>query len=88
MFFKVSVNWHSKDMIYEPRFNNLWSCIQFPIQKQARPEGVNMKYWEWQLVNNQIENSNKNILERFYPSDTLYVDESFRRGYGLGGDWC
>ena len=71
-----------------PRLDNLWYFIEFPIQKQQRPEGMNMNYWEWQLVNNQIEKFNRNILEILSQSDTLYVDESFRRGYGLGGDWC
>ena len=27
-------------------------------------------------------------MEKFSPSDKLCEDEIFRRGYGLGGDWC
>ena len=46
-----------------------------------------MKEWEWQLVNEHIENFNIHILARLYPSEKLYVDEIFIRWYRLGGDW-
>ena len=50
-------------------------------------EGMNMKEWEYQLVNNHIENFNMRRLERFSPSYRLCVNEIFQRWYGLGGDW-
>ena len=77
-----------KTDLMRPGFDHLWSCIQFPIQNQPRKEWMNMKDWEWKLVNDQIENFNRNILEKLSPSDTLCVDEIFRREYSLGGDWC
>ena len=46
-----------------------------------------MKEWEWQLVNDHIENFNSHRLERLYTSERLCGDESFIRWYGLGGDW-
>ena len=69
------------------RFDHLWSFIRFSIQQKPRPEGINMKEWECQLVNDHIEKFNSHILENLSPSDRLCVYESFRRWCGLGGDW-
>ena len=38
-----------------------------------------MEEWEWQLVNDHIENLNRNILEMFSPSEILFVYEISRR---------
>ena len=48
---------------------------------------MNIKEWEWQLVNDHIENFDRHRPERFSPSERICVDESFRRWYGLGGNW-
>ena len=69
-----------------PRFDNLWSCIQLSRQKNPIPKGMSIKEWEWQLVNDHIENFNNHRLKRLYPSYRLCVNESFSRWYVLGGD--
>ena len=48
---------------------------------------MNMKEWEWQLVNYHIEKFNIYRLEIFSPSERLCLDKIFRSWYGLGGDW-
>ena len=47
-----------------PRFNYFWSCIQFSRKQQLRMEGVNMKEWEWKLVNYHTEKFNSHRLAR------------------------
>ena len=65
----------------------MWSLIQFPRQKHTRPEGTNMKGWEWKLVNDHIKNFNNNRLESLYHPQRICVNEIFSRCNGLGGDW-
>ena len=48
---------------------------------------MNMKEWDWKLVNYQIEKYNNYILAKFSPSYRICVDEIFSRWYGLGGEW-
>ena len=73
--------------ITRKRFNHLWSCINFSIQKNPRHEGMNIKEREWNLVNYHIIKSNRHRLTRLFPSERRYVYGSFRRWYGLVGDW-
>ena len=68
-----------------PMFNHMWSCIWFSRQKQPNMDRMNMRKWEWQLVNGHIEEFNNYRLEWFYPSERLCVDDIFSRWYGLGG---
>ena len=46
-----------------------------------------MKEWEWQLVNDHIDNFDNNRLAMFSPPERLGMDESFIIWLGLGGDW-
>ena len=62
-----------------PRFDNLWSCIRFSRHQHPRLEGMNIKEWGWKLFNDHIEKFNTHRLERLSPSESLCVDEIFRR---------
>ena len=48
---------------------------------------MNLKEWEWRLVNDHINKFNNHRLARFCPSERLGTDESFGRWFGLRGDW-
>ena len=71
--------------LMRPRLDHLWSCIRFSIQQQPRQKMMNMKEWEWQLINDQIENFNRHRLERLSISERLCVDERFISLYSSGG---
>ena len=46
-----------------------------------------MKEWEWQLVNDHIKIFKSHRLKKLSPQEGLYLDVSFSRWYGFGGDW-
>ena len=68
-------------------FDHLWSCVRFSRHQHPITEGMSMKDWKFQLINEHIKNLNKHIMERISPSERLCVDEIFRIWYGLGCDW-
>ena len=39
------------------------------------------------IVDNHISNFNKNRARNYHPSDSICVDESMYRWYGIGGHW-
>ena len=39
------------------------------------------------LVGDHIDNFNKSYACNYYPSDSICVDESMSRWYGIGGHW-
>ena len=39
------------------------------------------------LVDDHVANFNKHRARKYYPSDSIYVDESMSRWYGIGGHW-
>ena len=39
------------------------------------------------LVDDHIANFNKNRARNYHPSDSIYVDESMSRWYGIVGNW-
>ena len=66
-----------------PIFGHLWSLIQLSRQQHPRPEGMNTKEWEWQLVNDHVEKFNRHRLERLSPSERPYANKIFSRWYFL-----
>ena len=77
MVFKVSfqVHWtycHKKDRINNAKVQSY--VVMHPVRHhQPRPEGVNIKKWEWQLINEKIEDFNRHRLERLSPLEILYM---------------
>ena len=86
-FKHISTPYMEKKGLTSPRFDNLLSCIKFSRQQHPRMEGMDMKEWEWQLVNNHIKNFNTHRLESLYPSESLCVEIVFSIWNGSGGDW-
>ena len=59
--------------LMRPRCDNIYPCIEFPIQQQKIPEGININDCECKFVNDHIEIFNRHKLERFYPLEIIYV---------------
>jgi hypothetical protein len=69
------------------RFDDLWSCCVWSMQPSERPEGMTHEAHRWMLVETFVGNINAHRKKYVKPSDTLCVDESIARWYGLGGHW-
>ena len=69
------------------RFDNLWRHIRFSDQKEDRPEGMSSEKHRWTLVDDFVTLFNSHRSAMFVPGETICVDESISRWYGLGGEW-
>ena len=69
------------------RFDTLWRHIRFSEQDDKRPEGMSSESFRWKLVDDFVTNFNLHRATMFVPGDSICVDESISRWYGLGGEW-
>jgi hypothetical protein len=69
------------------RFDDIWSCVVWSFQQKDRPEDMTHEAHRWMLVEDFVDNFNEHRKKYVKPSDTLCVDESISRWYGLGGHW-
>jgi hypothetical protein len=69
------------------RFDVLWSNLRFSYQPWEQPEYQLSENYRWDLVGDFIRFFNEHRFAQFSPSDTICVDESISRWYGMGGDW-
>jgi len=67
----------------------LWSALTFSRQPTSGPAADNMsgERYRWGLVNDFITAINFHREEHVTPGETLCVDESILKWYGLGGHW-
>jgi hypothetical protein len=69
------------------RFEAIWSCLRFSYQPEQRPEEMPTEEWRWMLVDDFVAMFNSFREKKFFPGDTICIDESMSRWYGMGGDW-
>jgi len=72
------------------RFDALWSALTFSQQPAggvpANGQSGGERYW-WALINDFISSINVHREAYVTPGDTICVDESMIKWYGLGGPW-
>jgi Transposase IS4 len=73
------------------RFNEIIACLRFSRQiippPNTDPSDTPSERIRWSLVDDFVTNFNQYRINRFIPSDSICVDESMSRWYGLGGSW-
>ena len=69
------------------RFDNLWSAIRYSDQPDERGPDEDSSLYCWKLVDDFVTNFNSHRAGIYSPSDSICVDESISRWYGLGGTW-
>ena len=73
-----------KTGLSQHRFDTLWRHIRFSEQDDDRPEGMSSESFRWKLVDDFVTNFNLHRATMFVPGDSICVDESISRWYGLG----
>ena len=68
------------------RFDAIFSGISFNNQPMETGAMTSVQH-RWALVNDFLNAINDHREKQFSPSDTICVDESMVRWYGLGGHW-
>ena len=66
-------------------FKEIFSEQRYSEQPPYRPSNVSSEQYQWILVDDHIANFNKNRARKYHPSDSICVDESMYRWYGIGG---
>ena len=69
------------------RYDEIFSNLRFSDQPKEKPADMTEAEYRWLLVDGFIERFNDHRAARLHPSDTITVDESISRWYGLGGNW-
>jgi hypothetical protein len=69
------------------RFDVLFTAIRWSHQPDERPEDMASEAYRWQLVKDFVNRFNSHRATRYSPSESICVDESMSRWYGLGGYW-
>ena len=69
------------------RFDVLFTAMRWSDQPDERPEEMSSETFRWQLVKDFVDRFNHHRATRYYPSESICVDKSMSRWYGLGGFW-
>ncbi len=69
------------------RFDILFTAIKWSHQPDERPDDMTSEAYRWQLVKDFVKRFNSHRATRYSPSESICVDESMSRWYGLGGYW-
>ena len=69
------------------RYDDIFSNLRFSDQPKEKPADMTEAEYRWLLIDGFIERFNDHRAARLHPSDTITVDESISRWYGLGGNW-
>jgi hypothetical protein len=69
------------------RFDVLFTSIKWSDQPDERPDDMTSEAFRWQLVKDFVNRFNVHRATRYFPSESICVDESISRWYGLGGYW-
>ena len=69
------------------RFKEIFSTKIYSKQLSHLPYNLRPEQYRWMLVGDHVANFNKKCARNYHPLDSIYVDESMSRWYGIGGNW-
>lgn len=70
------------------RFEEVFKCIRYSAQPIGlHGSGLSSAEYRWALMNDFLRAINEHRERTVTPSETICVDESMVRWYGLGGNW-
>ena len=68
-------------------FQCIWHAIRYSRQPAVRPTDMATSTYPWLLVDNFVNIFINHRVRNFSPSDSICVDESISRWYGMSGHW-
>ena len=68
-------------------FKEIFSSQRYSEQPPSRPSNLSSEQYRCMLVDYHIAKFNKNRARNYHPSNSICVDESMSRWYGIGGHW-
>ena len=69
------------------RFKEIFSAQRYSKQPPSRHSNLSSEQYRWMIFDDHVDNFNKNRARIYHPSDSICVDESTSRWYGIGGHW-